>query len=274
MKRKRYAIDAARAYKKRRTAGGRPYANSYLAQRNRIGYGSVARARGAAVTGEMKYFDCELVSLALAACTTTWVAGTITDPQATINLGDAAVGSPLCLFAPKVSAALNGRIGRKVKMMKVRVSGLINVPIQAAQSAADLGCMIRICLVLDTQTNATQMTGAQLFNDTTQGGNATVNSMQNPNNFGRFRILKEKRFVLTNANLAGSPTAGDLVQSGLIRNWKMSCKFKVPVPVNFNATNGGTVADIIDNSLHIITGTNSISYAPTISYYSRVCFKE
>lgn len=272
MKRKRtvYAIDVARAYKRRRV-GGRA---AFRAPRQRIGYGSVQRARGAAVTGEMKYFDCEAVGIALAACTTTWVAGTITDPQATINLGDAAVGSPLCLFSPKVSAALNGRIGRKVKVMKVRVNGIINVPAQGSQGAADTSTMIRICLVLDTQTNAAQMTSAQLFNDTTQGGLATVNSMQNPNNFGRFRILKEKRFAMTNANLAGSPTAADLVQQGLMRPFKMSCKFKIPVQVNFNATNGGTVADIIDNSLHIVTGANNITYAPTISYYTRVCYKE
>lgn len=272
MKRKRtvYAIDVARAYKKRRVSGR----GQFRAPRQRVGYGSVQRARGAAVTGEMKYYDTESSAIAIALVTTTWVAGTMADPQASVNLGDAAIGTPLCLFAPKVSAALNGRIGRKVKMMKVRIKGMINVPVQAAQAAADTSSLIRLCLVLDTQTNAAQMTGAQLFNDTASGANATVNSMQNPNNFGRFRILKEKTFIMANANLVGSPTAADVVQTGLLRTFKMSCKFKVPIQVNFNATNGGTVADLIDNSLHIVCGANNITYAPTLSYYTRTCYKE
>lgn len=231
-------------------------------------------ARGAAVTGEMKYFDTESTSVAISAVTTTWVAGTMSDPQASVNLGDAAVGTPLCLFAPKVSSALNGRIGRKIKMMKCRVKGMINIPPQAAQAAADTSANIRLALVMDTQTNASQMTGAQLFNDTAGGANATINSMQNPNNFGRFRVLKEKFFPLTNANLAGSPTASDVVQAGLLKNFKLNYIFKKPVQVNFNATNGGTVADIIDNSLHIVCGTNNASYVPTLSYYTRVGYKE
>lgn len=258
---------ASKPFKKPRTA-------SYQPANQRAGYGSVARARGAAVTGEMKYYDTESTSVAIAAVTTTWVAGTMNDPQASVNLGDAAVGTPLCLFAPKVSAALNGRIGRKVKVMKIRVRGLINIPPQAAQAASDTSCEIRLALVMDTQSNASQMTGAQLFNDTAGGANATIHSAQNPNNFGRFRVLKEKVFVMQNASMTGSPTAADVVVSGLVKPFKMECKFKVPVQVNFNATNGGTVADIIDNSFHIVVGSNNISYVPTVSYYTRTCYKE
>jgi len=50
--------------------------------------------------------------------------------------------------------------------------------------------------------------------------------------------------------------------------------FKTPVKVQFNATNGGTVAVIVDNSFHIICGASNITYAPTISYYCRVAYKE
>lgn len=88
--------------------------------RRRQGYSSVARTRGAAVQGEMKYFDCDANSIALVATTTTWPAGTMVDPLTTINLGSAAVANPLCLYAPTVGAALNQRIGRKILVHKIK----------------------------------------------------------------------------------------------------------------------------------------------------------
>lgn len=260
----------SRTYSASRT---RSYYKQYMKPQIRRDYGATPRTMGAAVTGEMKYFDTELQPTAISACTTTWVAGTLKDPTTTINLGDAAVATPGCLFAPKVSAALNGRIGRKVKMLKCKVTGGIHVPAQGTQAAGDSATMVRVLLVLDTQSNAGQMTAAQLLNDAGTADN-TLRSYQNPNNFGRFRVLKEKWINLSDPNMAGSPTTGDVIQGSMVRNFKFSYKFKNPVLVNFNATNGGTVADIIDNSLHIIAGCELASYAPTIFYYSRVSYKE
>ena len=238
----------------------------------RVGYGSVARARGAAVQGEMKYFDTERTNTTLSACTTTWVAGTIQDPSSTINLGDVAVATPQCLFAPKVSASLNGRIGRKVKVLSIKIRGYIRAAQQAAQAAADPMSTIRLMLVLDKQTNATQMTGAQLLNDAGAAA-TTLNAYQNPNNFGRFKVLKQKMITLGNpGGFNDAATTG--ATNGVTKLFKMTYKFKVPLLVNFNATNGGTVADIIDNSFHILAGADDISMNPTIAYYCRVNYKE
>jgi len=239
----------------------------------RKGYTSVARTRGAAVTGEMKYFDCELNGVNITATTTTWPAGTMTDPGTTINLGSAAVATPLCLFAPTVGAALNQRIGRKVKVLKVKVHGTLNVVAQTAQSTCDPSCAIRLLLVQDMQTNAAQMTGAQLINDA-GGAFTTLEAFQNPNNFGRFRVLKDKMFMFQNPNLAGSPTAGDVIQGSLRTKFKFVVNFKVPVECHFNATNGGTVADIVDNSFHLVCAADSVTLVPSLYYYSRVSYKE
>lgn len=237
----------------------------------RQGYGGVARAQGAAVVGEMKYFDCENANSNITACTNTWPAGTMNDPLTTINLGSAAVANPLCLFAPTVGAALNQRIGRKVKVLKIKVTGFILKPQEAAQNTADAPCMIRLMLVQDCQTNAAQMTGAQLMNDAS-AANPTVCSFQNPNNFGRFKVLKQKKFVVHDANMAGEVAAGNVIKEGKAFWFKMNYNFKIPCEVHFNATNGGTVADIVDNSFHIVVGANNLQCS--IQYYSRVCFKE
>lgn len=246
---------------------------SYAPVKPRAGYDSVPRTRGAQVTGEMKYYDSENSGTAVAAVTTTWVAGTIVDPLTSVNLGAVAVANPLSLCCPTVGAALNQRIGRHIKVMKIKISGTIQCIPQTAQSTADANSIIRLILVQDQQTNSAQMTPAQLLNDAS-AIQSTIHSYQNPNNFGRFRVLKEKKYAIANLNYAGSPTANDVIQAGQVIRFKFNHRFAKPVSVQFNATNGGTVADIVDNSFHIICGTTSVQMATNISYYARVSYKE
>jgi hypothetical protein len=244
-----------------------------LYKTRRFGYEFVPRTSGALASGEMKYFDTENSGTGIAVVTTTWVATTLVDPSTTINLGSAAVANPGCLFAPTVGAALNQRIGRKVFIKKIKVHGTIGCAPQSAQAAADSSCKVRLALVVDQQTNASPMTSAQLYNDA-GAATTTLNSFQNPNNFGRFRVLKDKFYCFSNTNMAGSPTTGDLVQAGLRKSFKFTINFQKPIEVHFNATNGGTVADIVDNSLHMVCGCDSNAYAPTIYYYARICYHE
>lgn len=213
-------------------------------------------------TGEMKYFDTERTLTTITAVTTTWPAGTIVDPL-TFNT--------LCV--PDTGSGVSQRIGRDIKVYKIKIRGLITTPAQSVQGVADNATNVRFILVQDTQTNGAQMTSAQLLAD--QGAaNTTINAFQNINNFGRFRVLKDKMLPLGNANIAGSPTSADLVQSGMTRPFKFNINFKVPISVRFNATNGGTIADIIDNSFHIICGTDNSTLAANLQYVSRVCYKE
>lgn len=240
---------------------------------SRVGYSSTARTRGAAVQGEMKYFDCTLTAASVAAVTTTWGAGTILDPTTTVVLSSAAaVATPLCLFAPTVGAGLNQRIGRNVKMMKVKVTGHVAIPNQFALSAGTNGTKVRIMLVLDRQTNASQMASANLINDSADAS-STICAYQNPNFFGRFQVLKEKTLNCFNPAMAGIAATNTVFVNGAIYHWKMNYNLNGLV-THFNATTGGTVADIVDNSLHIVVGANNISTAPVIAYYSRISFKE
>lgn len=266
MKRPRSYYQGAQPFKRPRQAAYKAVVGQ-VQRRNfynnqRAGYGSVARTRGASVTGEMKYFDTELAQTAITAVTTTWPAGTMKDPT-TFNT----------LVVPVVGAAINQRIGREIKVLKIKIRGEFAVGTQATQAVADNGSNIRYMVVQDMQTNAAQMTGAQLQTDYS-GPEVTIGGFQNLNNFGRFRVLKDKQIQFSNANMAGSPTAADLVQSGFRRPFKCNIKFKIPIKMRFNATNGGTIADIIDNSFHFLAGTDNTNLGPTVSYACRVCYKE
>lgn len=244
--------------------------------RSRRGYGTVARSRGwAAAPGETKYFDCELQggAMAMTDVTTNFPAACRMDPSSTINIGAAAVASPLTIFAPTQGAALNQRIGRKALVKKIKIRGHVFCPeITNATNLTLQPIKVRIVLLQDKQTNAAQYASTSVFTPATSA-DATINSFQNPDSFGRYRILKDKIITLDNPNFVSGPDT-----SGQIRPFKFTIKFRKGVLVNFNNVNGGTVADIVDNSFHILAGSTNGSGAGErnlqLAYYSRVSFKD
>jgi hypothetical protein len=224
--------------------------------RQRIGYKTVPRTRGVYGAGEMKYFDTQYGAIIPAA--NDWT-GTEADP-ATFN----------CLVVPVVGAAINQRIGREIKVYRIKLRGYVHLPKQANQTATDDACAVRLTMYLDKQTNATQAQGEQLFHAATTGGG--VNSFQNTANFGRFWVLKDKMLRFDGPNMSYDGT--NMEQSGAIRHFKMNCILKAPISVRFNATNGGSIADIVDNSFHMLANSSNVDLVPTLYYCCRVCYKE
>lgn len=264
MKRKRYAIDVAKNYQKRRKTSGRPYTTSSTFV-PRKGYASVARTRGGAVTGEMKYFDSVRDNVAVGS-SATW-ASTVYDPNVF------PVANMNCLFAPTQGAGISQRIGKACKVYKIKITGCFSVPSQTNQVLADAGSYIRLMLVCDKQSNSTQMTGTQLM--TSPGVASTilaVETFQNIDNFGRFAVLKDKHIIMQNPDITWDGT--NLEQAGLLRIFKLTWKPKVPMEVRFNSVNGGTIADIVDYSFHLLANNSSSDLNPNISYNCRVCYKE
>ena len=111
----------------------------------------------------------------------------------------------------------------------------------------------------------------------TSGAGAANSSMitafQNTQFFGRFKSLKEKYIVIQPTTL--SYDGANLEQQGAIWRFKLSYKWRgAGLRVHFNSTNGGTVADIVDHSFHLIVGCSNISLAPRIQYKVRTAFSE
>jgi len=258
MKRKRpvYAIDVARAYKKRRLAGGRPYTPMVRSRKSfvRRSYGNPL------AISETKYFDADRDLTAIQNVAGASWANTEQDP-ATLN----------CLFAPSQGNDYNNREGRKCYVKAIKMRGYINCLAQTDATTADGAAFVRLIVYMDKQTNATFSQGE----DVIASGSATLNtvaSFQNPANFGRFRVLKDK--IISLEAKAMSYDGTNMEQAGLMRPFKVNIKFRKPLLIHFNATNGGTVADIVDNSFHVIAATSSAALAPNIVYKSRVVFCE
>lgn len=214
-----------------------------------------------AKAGEMKYFDTFLSGATIAE-STDWT-GTELDP-ATLNT----------LFAPAEGAAINQRIGRKVNVHKIKLRGII-IP-QTLSDQADFVTVpsVRLMLVQDQQTNTAQMQGEQVM---AAPGAATVAltacTYQNLANLGRFRVLKDQTFrsPAPSGGTDGTNT-NSLVPQSIPFKWNIN--FKKPVTVHFNAANGGTVADIVDHSWHVLGQKTGTEFGHTVSYQVRFCYKE
>ncbi len=234
---------------------------SYRPARGRAGYSTVARSRGwAATVSEMKYFDTFKDGTALTA-PATW-AGTEVDPATILTFCD-----------PVKGTGISNRIGRHIKIHAIKIRGQISCAAQLNQTATDAASQVRLVLVLDQQTNAAQMQGEQVFEDPgTASPNNTIQTYMNLDNLGRFRVLKDKMLVIQNPNIAWDGT--NMEQNGLVRMFKLNHKFAKPLDVHFNATDGGTVADIVDNSIHMLACASSIALVPQILYEARVSYKD
>ena len=234
----------------------------YQAPPTRIGYQTVPRTMGVYAKGEMKYFDTEITTTNIPA-SADWT-GTEFPPS---------VGTPNTMCVPTTGSAINQRIGRDVYVHKIRVRGLFTTPAQANQTAGDNPAVIRYALVQDTQTNSAQAQGEQIFQAPTTAIPAQVLcSFQSLANFGRFKVLTDRICTLQNPNMSFDAT--NIEVNGLAKFFKISHVFKTPQKVTFNATNGGTISDVVNNSWSIYATCFSTALTPSITYSARVYYKE
>lgn len=201
---------------------------------------------------ERKYFDGAFAATAIPV------------GLATAASGEMDLATTNTLFAPTTGDDFNNRSGRKVQVIQIKLRGNISVATQVDQIAADQSPVVRFLLVQDKQTNTAQLNSEDVVQ--TVG----IYGWQNPAFFGRFQVLKDKIMKLPAPTITWDGT--NLEQAGYHFPFKIGHKFRKPVTVHFNSTNGGTVADITDNSFHLLGFTSTTNLAPTLAYQSRVTF--
>lgn len=210
---------------------------------------------------ERKYFETERYNLSLAQITTAWT-GTELDPATTLSF-----------FSPRQGNDIINRIGRKVQIIAWKIKGFLNViPVEGSTTGHD-AALARLIFFIDNQTNAAQAQGEEVIaSNQVQATPAEpgILMFQNKNNFGRFRVLKDKMIAIQDPNLGSVGANYD--SNGKIYPFKFTFKFKKPLTVHFNNTDGGTIADIVNTSLHCIGGQNTVDLQASLSYKSRVTF--
>lgn len=236
-------------FKKPRTA---PYTRTAYNQNLRFTPRSYGNAL--AVT-ERKYFD-------------TQASGAVLGTAGSWAGGEADPATLLTLFVPSLGNDINNRIGRKVQLLSIKAHCEVNCPPQTNQTAPDAPTIVRIALVRDMQTNGVQLNAEDVF--ASGDGTQAFNMFQNTAFFGRFKVLKDKRFVMQDPNSTYDGT--NMEQQGLSKYFSWTVKFRKPLYVHFNGTNGGTIADIIDNSFHFLALASDIALVPIFRYKTRCTY--
>jgi len=218
----------------------------------------VARTPGGNIVADNHYFDTERTVTAVTQNLASWT-GTEYDPN---------TSAMLCLFAPVIGDDIFNRTGRKVFVKTIRINGQLSVGGETGGNSPELPCSVRILVYQDKQTNASQSQGEDVISS--GAGSDALHMFSNAANFGRFRILKDKTFVL-----AKNPAIAGLTGAFIANGDDLHFKFDLNVKewVNYNATNGGTVADVVDNSFHLIANCIAGSRAVSLTYKVRTVFE-
>lgn len=159
----------------------------------------------------------------------------------------------LCLNSMASSVAVNERSGEQITLKGVYVYGDVTFT-----ASTNLDGYVRILLVQDNQSNGAQLNSEDVLLD---GTGLDVLSFRELSNAKRYRILGEKRITCSGRSAAAATYRVPFV---LAHTYKQGQK------VNFTGT-AGTIANIIDVSLHVIAIASDASMA-TLTYQSRVRF--
>lgn len=175
------------------------------------------------------------------------------------------------ISAPQQGPGPTQRIGKSITIKSVQVRGSVNVPGVTISSSFETPYVF-LALVHDTQTNGAQCTGPDVFTNPGAVYHTLVTPFRNLINSKRFKILKSAclPFPVADAWYTGSAN----VSSGtsVTFDWYLPCE----IPVNFTDGTEGKVANVVDNSLHVLaavsTGPHITGPPAYLDYSARIRF--
>ena len=174
------------------------------------------------------------------------------------------------LFTPALGTGSDFRMGRTVWVKKIYISWYLEVPAYEI-NVFPQAIVVRLALVQDTQTNGTQMTGLDVFQDGLTSSNAQLlmTTHQNVANFGRFKVLRDETITLpiNTTYKDETPQPPNYFTGAVSKTGDWIWKPKVPVKVNYNELPGGSISDVIDNSWHVVAHSTNSNF-PVRLYYS------
>jgi len=205
---------------------------------------------------ERKFYDTMLIAGAIAAPTD--ATGGEHDPSATSMIS-----------TPTQGDGEQQRDGKQIACLFVEVCGAITWPAAKAQTDIPQGLGVYVACVLDTQTNGAQMNSEDCFKNLGASAATAPDCIRNLLFGKRFRILKQRRYDLM-VNPAGI-AANDYAYGGGRQDFKWYIPLK-GLKINFNSGITASVANVVDNSIHMIAFANTTTPQLSISYNARLRF--
>lgn len=202
---------------------------------------------------ENKFYDTSLLGDFFVAPSD--AAGGELNPSATVLLNTVAQG-----------VTESQRIGRQIKMQSIQINGMIHMPVQTNPSVLDTHPSVFLAVVLDTQTNGVTINSEDVYKNPSADPSLAAHPFRNLEQVQRFKILKSTQLKLTPVLIGFDGTT--MEQSGTQTPFTMYIKLNGLI-TNFCGTTSD-VANIVDNSLHIIGYASNLGYTPSISYNARL----
>ncbi len=160
----------------------------------------------------------------------------------------------------------SSRDGRVYHIHSIHIKGRIQVASTEMVGTPQPDLFGRICLVLDTQTNGSQLTATDVMVGT---GTDDVLAFRNLRHTKRFQVLWDKKWLLRSfvTNEGAANLYAQQNQSTAI--FSFNRRFKTPIKVICSGTDA-TISSLSDNSLHVIGVANSVG--ALLSYQARLRF--
>lgn len=215
---------------------------------------------------ETKYYDTSISAVAIPAppASATWSGLDTVNPT-----------TVLCLNSMSQGTGATNRDGRMITMQSLQINGIVNIPAQADQSAADTVPVIKIWIVLDKQTNGgdatTGVTSENVYTNPTAtiiGGLAPLRNMLYSK---RYKVLKE--IVVEPKTLPMVNDLTNIEQEGVATSFECFINLKGRKVEYKSDAAPSTVADIVDNGLFVMAATSNAATAPTLTYNARLRFR-
>lgn len=208
---------------------------------------------------EHKFYDTNVIAAGIS--TDANMASAEQDPSATSMVSTPAQGD-----------SEQNRDGKKIVIESFHINGIIYRA--AIEGAIDLlsPTDVFIAVILDTQSNAAQFNSEDVFKNSTAQTAGNCNPFKNLLFGNRFKILKTAVFNMQFDTLAAA-AANAYASHGKSKHFRWNFKFPKGLHINFNSGTTASIANVIDNSLHVIAICNNATSTPTLTYNARIRFQ-
>jgi len=209
---------------------------------------------------ELKFFDTAIAAATISSAAA--MTGAEMDPTALPS-------AVACLSAPAQGDGEQNRDGRKIILKSVLLNGDIQRTETEDAAGPPTAGQVLVALVLDTQTNGAQLNSEDVYKNLMATSRGVVSPVRNLLFGDRFRILRAECFNMDFKTLA---TDASDSHAGCGVSQKFNWFVPLEVPVNFNSGTTADVANVIDNSIHVIAFSSSQTFNCTLAYNARVRF--
>lgn len=207
---------------------------------------------------EHKFYDTFHTDTTIVA--TTAAAGGEIDPT----------GAGINISAPAQGDKAINRDGKRIMVESVQISGECTVAKQDGESTGKNSPNIFIALVQDTQTNAATLDSEAVFVNPSASSDLGTHPLKNLLSGNRFITHKIWKLDVPAAPMAAATVTDDLSMNGI--TIPFDCFKKLAMVVDFNGGTTADIANVVNNSLHMIAFVNDASWECVVRYNARIRF--